>query len=175
MFEKATCKVGRRFRGESVHKVDAKGRVSIPAPFRRVLEEGDPDWSPGKNPTFVIIYGDKKQAFLRGYSIEGADALDDKVAKLGDFDPERRILERMLNAQSVYASVDENGRIVLSQKLREKAGIAKEATFAGMGDKFEIWNPDRYEDDMEALQSDLDGRDEASNPFMLMDRVAREG
>ena len=35
--------MARRFRGESVHKVDAKGHVSIPAPFRRVLEEGDPN------------------------------------------------------------------------------------------------------------------------------------
>ena len=33
----------RRFRGESVNKVDAKGRVSVPAAFRRALEEGDPD------------------------------------------------------------------------------------------------------------------------------------
>ena len=35
--------MARRFRGESVHKVDNKGRVSIPAPFRRILEEGDPE------------------------------------------------------------------------------------------------------------------------------------
>ena len=47
----------RRFRGEAENKVDSKGRVSIPAPFRRVLEEGDPDWSNGVNPNFVIVYG----------------------------------------------------------------------------------------------------------------------
>ena len=35
----------RRFRGEAENKVDAKGRISIPAPFRRILEEGAPDWS----------------------------------------------------------------------------------------------------------------------------------
>ena len=39
-----------RFRGESVHKVDQKGRVSVPASFRRVIEEGDPDWGAGVNP-----------------------------------------------------------------------------------------------------------------------------
>ena len=47
----------RRFRGESLHKVDAKGRVSVPAAFRRVLEEGDPDFSRGSSPNFVIVYG----------------------------------------------------------------------------------------------------------------------
>ena len=44
----------RRFRGESLHKVDIKGRVSVPAAFRRVLEEGDPDFTGGSFPNFVI-------------------------------------------------------------------------------------------------------------------------
>ena len=46
-----------RFRGEGIHKVDGKGRVSIPVLFRRVLESGDPDWTEGLNPNAVIVYG----------------------------------------------------------------------------------------------------------------------
>jgi len=45
------------FRGESVHKVDSKGRVSIPALFRRVLEAADPDWTDGLQPNVVVVYG----------------------------------------------------------------------------------------------------------------------
>jgi len=44
----------RRFRGEAENKVDNKGRVSIPAAFRRILEEGDPDWSSGLNPNLLL-------------------------------------------------------------------------------------------------------------------------
>ena len=47
----------RRFRGESIHKVDGKGRGSIPAAFRRVLEEFDPEWTLGLNPNLIIVYG----------------------------------------------------------------------------------------------------------------------
>ena len=72
----------RRFRGESVHPVDQKGRGSVPAPFRRVLEEGDPDWVEKANPNFVLIYGMPSGHCLEGYTIEGAAKLDQKVAKL---------------------------------------------------------------------------------------------
>ena len=56
--------VVRRFRGEFHQKVDGKGRVSIPADFRRVLESGDPSWSDGKAPEFVIVYVDHRRSFL---------------------------------------------------------------------------------------------------------------
>ena len=56
----------------------------------------------------------------------------------------RRALERLLNTQSVYAQVDENGRIVLPQRLREMFGLDEEALFAGMGEHFQIWAPEAY-------------------------------
>ena len=63
----------RRFRGEGHHKVDGKGRVSIPAHFRRVLEAGDPSWSEGKAPEFVIVYGDHRRNFLECFTIDAAN------------------------------------------------------------------------------------------------------
>ena len=73
----------RRFRGESLHRVDAKGRVSVPAAFRRVLEEGDPDFSRGSSPNFVIVYGGVRGDCLEGYTISSAKLINLLVSYQG--------------------------------------------------------------------------------------------
>lgn len=161
----------RRFKGESVHKVDAKGRVSVPAPFRRVLEEGDPDWAPGQNPNLVLIYGGPSGRCLEGYTIEAVAALDDKISRMPTFSRNRKALERWLNTKSVYAQMDETGRVVLPQKLRELMGIEAEAFFAGMGDKFEIWAPDEFQADMTDLDDWGAARPEGETPFDALDAM----
>jgi MraZ protein len=162
--------VSRPFRGESVHKVDQKGRVSVPAQFRRALEEGDPDWAPGQNPTFVLIYGIPGSDCLEGYTVEGANRLNDKVARMPSFSQARKLLERLLNTQSVQAQVDENGRIVLSQRLRDKFGLDAEAYFAGMGTHFQIWSPTAYAADMAAIEA---SPDEIASAFAELDAMDR--
>ena len=82
----------RRFRGEAENKVDSKGRVSIPAPFRRVLEEGDPDWSNGVNPNFVIVYGRRNSKCLEGYSLKSMNDVDEEW---DSFTPETNLQKRM--------------------------------------------------------------------------------
>lgn len=165
----------RRFRGESVHKVDQKGRVSVPAPFRRALEEGDPDWTDGLAPNLVLIYGMPGGNCIEGYTIEGAAKLDEKVSRLPTYSKQRRLLERLLNTQSVYAQVDENGRIVLPQRLREMFGLETEAYFAGMGEHFQIWSPEAYRADMASLdewRADAEGDED---PFAMLDAMDRGG
>ncbi len=73
--------MSRRFRGESHNKVDAKGRVSIPASFRRVLEAGDPTWKSGENPELVIVYGDHRRSYLECYTMQAIEEVDDKIEK----------------------------------------------------------------------------------------------
>jgi MraZ protein len=135
--------VPRRFRGESTHRVDQKGRVSIPAPFRRVLEEGDPDWQPGQQPTVIVSYGQSVRHCLDAYSVSGMEKLEEAVAAL-PYDDDRETIERMLFTKSTQVAVDDTGRIVLTQRLRDQIGLGDEALFAGLGDRFEIWAPGAY-------------------------------
>jgi len=144
--------VARRFRGESHHKVDAKGRVSIPALFRRVLEAGDPDWraaaAEGRKdvrPQLVIVYGGENQKYLECYTIDAIDEVDAEIDAMPRGSPERRLLEHLFHGQSLPTEVDRDGRLVLPQKLREKIGLEGEAFFIASGDTFKIWKPETYE------------------------------
>ena len=145
------------FRGDGVHKVDTKGRVSIPALFRRVLEAGDPDWAQDRNPSIVIVYGDEKRKQLECFTAEAIAEVDKKIRKLPRGSKKRRALQRLYHGQAHPTSVDETGRLVLPAKLREKIGLKKEAYFVGNGDTFEIWNQETYENEM---YSDLEADDD---------------
>lgn len=161
--------MARRFRGESVHKVDAKGRVSIPAPFRRVLEENDPDWTEGLTPNVILVYGDNSRKFLEGYSVNAMDEVDEKIASLPRGSRNRRMLERMFSGQAVQMQVDDTGRLVLSPKLREKVGITSEAFFIASGDTFQIWEPQAYEAQAAKFEDFYEEFDEDFDPLTLLD------
>lgn len=161
----------RRFRGEGVQKVDAKGRVSIPAHYRRVLEAGDPTWSEGKAPEFVIVYGDERRDFLECFTIDSANEVDEKIARLPRGSAARRRLERLFNGQSLPATVDETGRIVLPAKLRQKIGIEGEAYFIAMGDTFQIWKPENYDASFAEVEDVLDELPEGADEWALLDQI----
>ncbi len=109
--------------------MDGKGRVSIPAGFRRVLENGDPSWSEGKAPEFVIVYGDHRRKYLECYTLDAAAEVDAQIADLPRGSIERRMLEKLFNGQSLPATIDDTGRIVLPQKLREKIDLGEMVYF----------------------------------------------
>lgn len=164
--------MARRFRGESTHKVDAKGRVSIPAAFRRVLEEGDPDWTDGLYPNLILVYGGKSRSFIEGYTVNSMDDVDDRIAQLPRGSKQRRLLERMFSGQSLQIQVDPTGRLVLSQKLRDKIGITSEAFFIASGDTFQIWEPSAYDDDATSMDEWFDDQDDDVDPLVLLDTVS---
>ncbi|MBD3663663.1 division/cell wall cluster transcriptional repressor MraZ [Sulfitobacter sp. TSTF-M16] len=163
--------MSRRFRGESQHKVDTKGRVSIPASFRRVLEAGDPNWKPGEAPELVIVYGDDKRNFLECYTIEAIDEVDAKIDALPRASVGRKALQRLFHGQSFPTNVDETGRLVLPAKLRKKIDLDGEAFFFATGDTFQIWKPETYETEEGAWVNDLP---EDFDPLVFLDGTPGE-
>ncbi|MEX0286431.1 MAG: division/cell wall cluster transcriptional repressor MraZ [Paracoccaceae bacterium] len=161
--------MGRRFRGESHHKVDSKGRVSIPASFRRVLEAEDPNWKSGEAPELVIVYGDKRRSFLECYTMNAIEEVDDKIDALPRGSMERKALQRMFHGQSFPTTVDETGRLVLPAKLRQKIGLEGEAFFISAGDTFQIWKPETYEEDSLKSEEWLDDQGEDFDPLIYLD------
>ncbi|MGB7271439.1 MAG: division/cell wall cluster transcriptional repressor MraZ [Albidovulum sp.] len=138
--------MARRFRGSETFKVDAKGRVSIPAPFRRVIEASDPEWKEGLRPNIVIVYGDEGQDWLEVYTMRAIEEIDDQIEDMQRGSTERLWLEELMHGQSIETAIDDDGRLVLPQKLREKIGLSNEAFFISAGDYFKIWKPDTYKE-----------------------------
>lgn len=150
--------------------MDGKGRVSMPAPFRKVLEAGDPDPGDSDALKVVLLYG-RQPGCLEGYTLEGASYLDALVAKLPRFSQQRKALARLLATQSVELEVEAGGRLVLSKALRDRAGITDEAMFVGMTDNFEIWAPAAYEADAAALERSMSGEADTDDLYALLQSV----
>lgn len=159
------------FRGQGRYKVDAKGRVSIPAAFRRVLEANDPDWTDGLSPNLVIHYGPaRRMGCIECYTMVAAADVDARIAAMKRGSPERRAMETYFQGMSMPASVDDTGRILLPQALRDMIGITDEATFVAAGDTFKIWAPEKFEGEVMA-QTDaiLAALPDDVDPLVLLD------
>ncbi|MBU2889368.1 division/cell wall cluster transcriptional repressor MraZ [Celeribacter halophilus] len=160
------------FIGEHTFKVDGKGRVSIPADFRRELELGDPLAAETGRPRMVIVYGHDKQKQLIVHTYEGYRALAADIARLPRGSEKRKIMERMILNRARPTEVDNDGRLVLPQPLRDKIGLDGTAYFAGMGETFEIWKPETHEA-VDAMISEkwLEEQGEDFDPLSLLDDV----
>lgn len=126
------------------HKVDAKGRVSIPSGFRSVMADCDPNWTEGLSPQFYIVFGDTRRDYLECFTVEAMDEVITKIKAMPRGSKNRKILEFVYFQGSQKMSVDDTGRIVLSQKLRDRIGLTGEAEFVAAGDTFQIWHPDKF-------------------------------
>lgn len=60
-------------------------------------------------------------------------------------DPKKTVLKRFIGGESTQVKLDNAGRICLPEAMARQAGIQNEAVLVGLLDRFEIWNPDRYE------------------------------
>jgi MraZ protein len=140
-----------RFVSTFTNKIDAKGRVSIPAPFRAVLErDGYTGGTAGGAPAGgIYCYPSLDSAALDAGGERLARKIDALLANLADYSDERDELSVALYGDVQVLHVDADGRIVLPESLRAHAGLATpnsgQVTFVGLGDKFQIWEPAAFD------------------------------
>lgn len=116
------------FLGQYRHTIDNKGRLTIPARFRELLEDG----------AYITQGFDRNLMVLRSPSFEG---ISRRVNQLSMTDPAVRELRRLIFSTADRADVDRSGRILIPQFLREVAQIDNEVVVVGVGDYFELWAP----------------------------------
>ena len=167
--------MARRFRGSEEVKVDAKGRVSIPAKFRRVFEQCDPDWQAGDRPTLLIVYGTSKHNLLRLYTIEAIEDIDRAIDRMPRGSAERTMLETTMNGYSEEAEIDNDGRLLLPQKLREKIELDDRAFFMASGEYLKLWTPDAFAEEAEKLEALIPDFEPGTDPLSLLPAEPRTG
>ena len=131
-----------RFVSTFTNKIDAKGRVSIPAPFRAVLER---DGYAGGSRGGIYCYPSLDAPALDAGGERLAQKIDGLLSGLPDYSDERDELSVALYGDVHILGIDQDGRIVLPESLRAHAHLSGQVTFVGLGDKFQMWEPARFD------------------------------
>ncbi|MCT4683301.1 MAG: cell division/cell wall cluster transcriptional repressor MraZ [Roseicyclus sp.] len=131
----------REFTGISRNKVDGKGRVSIPAKFRRVLQNCDRGYTPGEPLKMHITFGDPRKKHIECWSADSYARLMKKISKMKQGTDAQRTMVYFYKSMSDTFTLDDTGRLVLSQELRDRIAVTEEAVFEGHGEKFHILSP----------------------------------
>ena len=158
-----SCKTIKQFRvdnfiGNIDAKVDDKGRVCVPADFRKIiLSERDARLILRKD-----IYEDCLVLYPLSVWEEELPMLHSKLKKYGK---ESRQLYRKFIQDSNSLEIDSNGRILIPKRYLQMVGIGADVRFIGIDQTIEIWAPDRLNDStmddatFEQLMDQLDGNE----------------
>ena len=139
-----------RFIGNIEAKTDSKGRVFLPACFRRILQQGGCDK--------VMLRKDVYQDCLVIYPEENwNEQLNQLRSRLDKWNAKHQMIFRQFVADVEELSIDSNGRILLPKRYLNMASIKQEVRLIGMDDTIEIWAKEKLE-----------------QPFMASDEFSRE-
>ncbi len=151
------------FRGFSTVSIDNKGRLAVPSRFRERLT--------------VIAGGCLVQTLspldqsIWLYPLSEWELIENKLAALSDFDRQSRRAKQMMRGYATDCRLDSQGRILLSQELRDYAGIGRNAVILGQGNKFDIWDQAIWEEQRDQWLAQVGNEDsepsEALKPLSL--------
>jgi MraZ protein len=123
-----------RFRGRFDYAIDDKGRVNIPAKFRKAL-------SPEANETFVVCRGPNN--CLRAYAQDVWNRYEDELSSRPQT-PETLRHQRLVYSTLAESSLDAQGRISLTSLQMKMVGLEKNVTLIGQNGYVELWDTGRF-------------------------------
>jgi MraZ protein len=128
------------FRGQFLHSIDAKGRVSLPARFRDLIAAGSDQR--------VVLSPSPFDPCLRVYPMAAWERFEVRLSGLSSVQAQAMKFRRMLSG-SVDCEIDRAGRVLVPENLRERARLEKEALCVGMGEFVELWSKRDFDDSLE--------------------------
>jgi MraZ protein len=128
------------FRGNHPTRVDEKGRLKVPAEFKRVVDEK-------YGQQFYITSLDGKVAQV--YPFEEWERIEQKLAGLSTFDPTKKKFLSKVNYWGQVVEMDGQGRLLMPQLLRESAQIKSEVSVTGYQTYLEVRNLESYRKQVE--------------------------
>lgn len=129
-----------RFVSNLALRLDAKGRVSIPASFRSVLARD------GFEGLYCYPTLDRPALDAGGHALLAE--IEALIARFHPFSNERERFATALYGTSDVLRMDAEGRVVLPEALKTHAGIKDAVAFVGLGSKFQIWEPNRFRSEL---------------------------
>ena len=121
------------FRGITAVSLDAKGRLAMPARQRDLLLENE-------EIAQLVVTIDTQSPCLLLYPIQEWEVIEAKLEALPSFNPATRRLQRLLMGHASEVEMDNQGRILIPQLLRDYAKLDKRVMVVGQGQKFELWS-----------------------------------
>jgi MraZ protein len=134
------------FKGTYRHRIDPKGRIPVPASFRRAL-------SPDDGGRLVVTLLDQ---CLAAYPPAEWELLEAQLRALPGFSRPVKALTRLLTSRAADCELDVQGRILLPAALRQAARLEREAIVVGVLNRFEVWAPDAWTGFLEESERLLD-------------------
>ena len=132
------------FRGITQLALDGKGRLAIPARYRAALAE--------RAKGSLVVTADPSRCLLV-YPLPDWEPIQQRLMSLSSFNERTRALQRLLVGHADDADMDSSGRILVPQALRAYAGLDKHVVLVGQGNRFELWDQRRWDEQTELAMS----------------------
>ncbi|KTR88678.1 MULTISPECIES: division/cell wall cluster transcriptional repressor MraZ [Pantoea] len=142
------------FRGATLVNLDSKGRLAVPTRYRELLL--------AESQGHMVCTIDLHQPCLLLYTLPEWEIIEKKLARLSSMNPNERRVQRLLLGHASECQMDNAGRLLLANTLRQHASLTKEVMLVGQFNKFELWDEQTW---YQQVKDDIDAEQSAQEPL----------